>query len=244
MTTTVALRTRARGATRTLSSLVQGPRLKVCPELAGEQATISPNCGPFVFRPLFVPPSFVEGAKLVEIMRRSVLVSLVAAVAAYTPSPLCMRTQSTRSQPAHVVMKGKGSRGIPGKATSGRTASGGITDKAKKKFEIDDFNAKSEWTLVAEKGDLGAETGSTKAVAAGVARKRVESAVSGCHRPPPGLLGPSFQARPAACLPAAEGEPLRRPGPSGVLPCGRDAPPQSPMFPRPRPRRDRSMCGL
>merc|ERR1712127_1112641 len=66
-------------------------------------------------------------------------------------------------------MKGKGSRGIPGKATSGRTASGGITDKAKKKFEIDDFNAKSEWTLVAEKDDLGAETGSTKAVAAGVA---------------------------------------------------------------------------
>jgi len=102
-------------------------------------------------------------------MRRSVLVSLVAAVAAYAPSPHCMRTQSTRSQPAHVVMKGKGSRGIPGKATSGRTASGGITDKAKKKFEIDDFNAKSEWTLVAEKDELGAETGSTKAVAAGVA---------------------------------------------------------------------------
>jgi hypothetical protein len=131
-------------------------------------------------------------------MRRSVLVSLVAAVAAYAPSPHCMRTQSTRSQPAHVVMKGKGSRGIPGKATSGRTASGGITDKAKKKFEIDDFNAKSEWTLVAEKDELGAETGSTTAVAAGVARKRVERPSQWCHRPPPGLLGLSLQARPRA----------------------------------------------
>lgn len=122
-------------------------------------------------------------------LRRFGLVSLVAAVAAYTPSPHCMRTQSTRSQPAHVVMKGKGSRGIPGKATSGRTASGGITDKAKKKFEIDDFNAKSEWTLVSEKAELGAETGSKKAVAAGVARKHVESGVSVCHRPPPGPPG-------------------------------------------------------
>merc|ERR1740125_8358 len=103
------------------------------------------------------------------LLRSSLVLSLLAAVAAYTPSPLCMRAQSTRSQPAHVVMKGKGSRGIPGKATSGRTAAGGITDKAKKKFEIDDFNSKSEWTLIAEKTELGAEMGSKKAVAAGVA---------------------------------------------------------------------------
>merc|ERR1719162_200836 len=104
-------------------------------------------------------------------MRRmlAALTLLLATVAAYQPSPHRMRTQSTVSQPVHVVMKGKGWRGIPGKATSGRTASGGITDKAKKKFEIDDFNAKSEWTLVAEKDDLGAETGAKKAVAAGVA---------------------------------------------------------------------------
>ena len=164
-------------------------------------------------------------------MRRFVVVSLVAAVAAYAPSPHCMRTQSTRSQPAHVVMKGKGSRGIPGKATSGRTASGGITDKAKKKFEIDDFNAKSEWTLVAEKDELGAETGSTKAVAAGVARKRVESAVSVVPPPtawPPGAESPGS----AACLRSAWGEQLRRPGPSGVLPCVLDAPPLSPMLRR------------
>ena len=175
-----------------------------------------------------------------EIMRRSVLVSLVAAVAAYTPSPLCMRTQSTRSQPAHVVMKGKGSRGIPGKATSGRTASGGITDKAKKKFEIDDFNAKSEWTLVAEKDDLGAETGSTKAVAAGVARKLWRAPSQWCHRPPPGLLGPSLRGRPRAheqlkasscaargpagcCLAAATPRHSRRrfhdPGPAGTGVC-------------------------
>ena len=106
-------------------------------------------------------------------LRASLIVSLLMAVAfAYTPSPLSMRAQSTRSQPAHVVMKGKGSRSMPGKATSGRTAFGGITDKAKKKFDIDDFNSKSEWTLIAEKTELGAEMGATKAVAAGVARKR------------------------------------------------------------------------
>ena len=39
-------------------------------------------------------------------------------------------------------------------------------------FDIDDFNSKTEWTLVAEKTELGAEMGSTMAVAAGVARKR------------------------------------------------------------------------
>ena len=67
-------------------------------------------------------------------LRASLIVSLLAAVAhSYTPSPLSMRAQSTRSHPVHVVMKGKGSR-MPGKATSGRTAFGGITDKAKKKF--------------------------------------------------------------------------------------------------------------
>ena len=105
-------------------------------------------------------------------LRASLIVCLLMAVAfAYTPSPLSMRPQSTRSQPVHVVMKGKGSR-MPGKATSGRTAFGGITDKAKKKFDIDDFNSKTEWTLVAEKTELGAEMGATKAVVAGVARKR------------------------------------------------------------------------
>lgn len=62
-------------------------------------------------------------------------------------------------------MKGKGSRGIPGNRGR-RQAAGGITKKAKDKFEKADFK-KSEWTLVAEKGELGAETGSTKAVAAG-----------------------------------------------------------------------------
>ena len=132
-------------------------------------------------------------------LRASLFVSLLMAVAfAYTPSPLSMRAQSTRSQPVHVVMKGKGSR-MPGKATSGRTAFGGITDKAKKKFDIDDFNSKTEWTLVAEKTELGAEMGSTKAVAAGVARKRgrdVSAAAVGL--PPPGLLGLSLQARPRA----------------------------------------------
>jgi len=96
--------------------------------------------------------------------------SLLAIASAYQPSrvawhrPGAMRM--ARGQP--VVMKGKGSRGMPGKATVGRAAAGGITKTAKKKFEVRDFNEKTEWTLVAEKDELGPEAGSTMAVAAGV----------------------------------------------------------------------------
>jgi len=81
----------------------------------------------------------------------------------HRPGAMC----SARGQP--VVMKGKGSRGMPGKATTGRASAGGITKTAKKKFEMRDFNEKTEWTLVAEKDELGPEPGSKKAVAAGVA---------------------------------------------------------------------------
>merc|ERR1719460_2161134 len=99
------------------------------------------------------------------------LLGLVAVASGYQPGgvpwhrPRSIRT--ARGQP--IVMKGKGSRGMPGKATEGRTGGGGITTKAKKKFDVRDFNEKSEWTLVAEKDELGPEIGATKAVAAGVA---------------------------------------------------------------------------
>ena len=102
-------------------------------------------------------------------MRSTLFLSVVAVCAAYQPVALRQSTRTARGQPVHVVMKGKGSRGMPGKQTAGRTAAGGITKNAKKKFEVNDFNQKSEWTLVAEKNELGAESGSMKAVAAGVA---------------------------------------------------------------------------
>merc|ERR1719460_912918 len=98
------------------------------------------------------------------------LLGLVAVALGYQPGgvpwhrPRSIRT--ARGQP--IVMKGKGSRGMPGKATEGRTGGGGITTKAKKKFDVRDFNEKTEWTLVAEKDELGPEIGATKA-AAGVA---------------------------------------------------------------------------
>ena len=98
-----------------------------------------------------------------------VLSCLVAACGAYNVPWARHSVRTARGQPVRVLMKGKTSRGMPGKATQGRTIAGGITPKAKKKFEIDDFNSKTEWTLVAEKEELGAESGSMKAVAAGVA---------------------------------------------------------------------------
>ena len=98
------------------------------------------------------------------------LLLLLSTCAAYQPVAFRHGVRSAaRGQPMRVVMKGKGSRGMPGKAYDGRTSGGGITTAAKKKFEVNDFNAKTEWTLVAEKDELGAESGSTKAVAAGVA---------------------------------------------------------------------------
>lgn len=62
-------------------------------------------------------------------------------------------------------MKGKGTRGMPGKAVRPPPGSG-FNKASKKRMAQRDF-ARSEWTLVAEKGQLGEEVGSTLAVEAG-----------------------------------------------------------------------------
>jgi len=57
---------------------------------------------------------------------------------------------------------------MPGKgATATGSSAGGFTSKSKNRMSKRDFE-KSEWTLVAEKGELGDEIGSTKAVEAGM----------------------------------------------------------------------------
>lgn len=63
-------------------------------------------------------------------------------------------------------MKGKGTRGMPGKGMKPPEGSG-FNKKSKERMQKRDF-ARSEWTLVAEKGDLGEEVGSTLAVEAGM----------------------------------------------------------------------------
>lgn len=62
-------------------------------------------------------------------------------------------------------MKGRGTRGMPGKGVKPPPGSG-FNSASKKRMEKRDFE-RSEWTLVAEKDELGASTGSTKAVEAG-----------------------------------------------------------------------------
>ena len=63
-------------------------------------------------------------------------------------------------------MKGKGSRGIPGNR-GGFNAGGGLTPTARAKMERQDFEKSTEWTLVAEKEELGPEMGAALAVEAG-----------------------------------------------------------------------------
>ena len=65
------------------------------------------------------------------------------------------------------IMKGRGTRGMPGKGVKPPSGSGfqsGMKDRMQKR----DFE-RSEWTLVAEKGELGSSLGATKAVEAGMA---------------------------------------------------------------------------
>lgn len=66
---------------------------------------------------------------------------------------------------AAVEMKGRGTRGMPGKGVKPPPGSG-FNGQSKKRMSQRDFQ-KSEWTLVAEKNELGEEIGSTMAVEAG-----------------------------------------------------------------------------
>ena len=64
-------------------------------------------------------------------------------------------------------MKGRGTRGMPGKGVRPPPGSAAQSEM-KKRMQKRDFD-RDEWTLVAEKGELGSEMGSTKAVEAGMA---------------------------------------------------------------------------
>lgn len=77
------------------------------------------------------------------------------------PSPFLGSPQRT----ATVEMKGKGTRGMPGKAVRPPSGSG-FNEKSKSRMQKRDFE-KDEWTFVAAKGDLGEGFGATKAVEAG-----------------------------------------------------------------------------
>lgn len=62
-------------------------------------------------------------------------------------------------------MKGKGTRGMPGKGVRPPSGSG-MQKKVKERMQKRDFE-RSEWTVVATKGDLGEEVGATLAIEAG-----------------------------------------------------------------------------
>lgn len=90
----------------------------------------------------------------------------VPAVGALLHAPAWVHAPSAL-RVATPVMKGKGSRGMPGKlANPLGTPTGGMQKNSKSKMQQRDFS-KDEWQLVAEAGDLPEEFGATKAVAAG-----------------------------------------------------------------------------
>ena len=63
------------------------------------------------------------------------------------------------------IMKGRGTRGMPGKGVKPPSGSG-FNAASKKRMQKRDFE-RNEWTFVAGKGELGEEVGSTMAVEAG-----------------------------------------------------------------------------
>ena len=93
----------------------------------------------------------------------TMLAVIALAVSSYqlpiSPQPTSVRAISP-------IMKGRGTRGMPGKGATATGSGGGFTKGSKKRMQQRDFQ-RSEWTLVAEKGELGEEVGSTLAVEAG-----------------------------------------------------------------------------
>merc|ERR1719440_2282223 len=78
----------------------------------------------------------------------------------------CTHPVSAARCVSRVEMKGRGSRGMPGKGATGPGTGGGFTKGSKSRMQKRDFE-RDEWTAVALKGELGDEIGSTMAVEAG-----------------------------------------------------------------------------
>uniref|UniRef100_A0A7S0LNZ6 Rieske domain-containing protein n=1 Tax=Coccolithus braarudii TaxID=221442 RepID=A0A7S0LNZ6_9EUKA len=88
-------------------------------------------------------------------------------VSAWQPVPAALRSAAhTCSRTAVVDMKGRGSRGMPGKATGYRERD---NEGMKKRMQKRDFD-KKEWVQVVSSIDeeMGTEPGATKAVTAGI----------------------------------------------------------------------------
>ena len=96
----------------------------------------------------------------------SLALTLAAATGFHAPlSGVGVSTHSARVL-ASPAMKGRGTRGMPGKGVRPPPGSG-MQKSVKDKMSKRDFE-RSEWTLVAEKGELGSEYGATRAVEAGM----------------------------------------------------------------------------
>jgi len=96
-------------------------------------------------------------------MLATLLLALVATAAGLHVGGIAAVPTPRHSTPC---MKGKGTRGMPGKAMKGPPTGGtGVKQRLQKK----DFEQRKEWQLVLEdQSELGEQVGATKAVSAGV----------------------------------------------------------------------------
>merc|ERR1719149_138872 len=93
------------------------------------------------------------------------------------------------SRAAAVTMKGRGTRGMPGKQRGQERPN--ENSSLKKKMQKRDFETKREWGEVCRIDELGAETGSTKAVEAGITpqgQKFIWNIVRGAPGPAEGAV--------------------------------------------------------
>lgn len=99
-------------------------------------------------------------------MLNVLLLSLLAAATGFQAQHVSNVGVSRTRVAASPSMKGRGTRGMPGKGVRPPPGSG-MQKNLKDKMSKKDFQ-RSEWTLVAEKGELGSEFGASKAVEAGM----------------------------------------------------------------------------
>merc|ERR1719231_396389 len=86
-----------------------------------------------------------------------------AASALHLPAAAVRPTHARAVSP---MMKGKGTRGMPGKGATAPGVGAGMRKGSKQKMQKKDFE-RDEWTLVAAKDELGSEFGATMVIEAG-----------------------------------------------------------------------------
>ena len=102
---------------------------------------------------------------MVRLLGLLTLLSCLTCAASYGGAVVLRSPRASSARHTPVAMKGKGTKGMPGKVVP-PPAGSGFNAKSKKRMQNRELS-RDEWTLVAAKGELGDEIGDTLAVEAG-----------------------------------------------------------------------------